>query len=117
MDPLMEAATAQPRPLANLKDVQTIFAYIPQLIMLSTSLLRRLHSVVREDATRSEIYSGVGKVFCEYLPQLDIYIFYAANYAKAQRCAAKAKQNIISRQLVQVLIFSAVFFFVLCVDP
>lgn len=107
MDPLMEAATAHPRPLVNIKDVQIIFAYIPQLIMLSTSLLRRLRDAQKSSSLEDDLYRppGVGKVFCDLLDQFDIYIFYAANFSRSQRCAAKAKnRNIVCRQLVQVML-------------
>ncbi|KAI9498486.1 Dbl homology domain-containing protein [Zychaea mexicana] len=93
MDPLMEAASAHPRPLASFKDVQTIFAYIPQLIMLSTSFLRRLHGAVEKG-------NDIGSAFCEHLDQFDVYISYAANYSKAQRCAANVR-NIVCRHYVQ----------------
>lgn len=107
MDPLKEAATAQPRPLVNIKDVETIFAYIPELIALSSAILRRLHETVHaiesNHSCRNCCSCGVGKVFCEYLNRFDIYISYAANFAKAQRCATKkANANIVCRQLMQV---------------
>ena len=92
MDPMMEAASAHQRPLATLKDVQTIFAYVPQLLMLSTSLLRRLHEAIEK--------GNVGKVFCDYQNEFEVYISYAANYAKAQRCAANVR-NIVCRHYVQ----------------
>ncbi|KAI8145669.1 Dbl homology domain-containing protein [Fennellomyces sp. T-0311] len=92
MDPMMEAASAHPRPLDTLKDVQTIFAYIPQLIMLSTSFLHRLHEEIEK--------GNVGKAFCEYLNEFDVYISYTANYSKAQRCAANVR-NIVCRHYVQ----------------
>ncbi|KAI9310002.1 Dbl homology domain-containing protein, partial [Dichotomocladium elegans] len=89
MDPMMEATTAR---LASVKDLQTIFAFIPQLLMLSTSLLRRLQN---SDA--------IGKVFCEHLGYFDVYISYAAHFAKAQKCASKASsRSIVYRQLVVV---------------
>ncbi|KAI9262389.1 Dbl homology domain-containing protein [Phascolomyces articulosus] len=93
MDPLMEAASAQPKPFVHLKDVQTIFAYIPQLIMLSTSFLRRLHEAIEHGG-------DIGTAFCDYLDQFDVYISYAANYSKAQRYASNAR-NIICRHYVQ----------------
>ncbi|KAI7850251.1 Dbl homology domain-containing protein [Circinella umbellata] len=93
MDPLMEAASTQPRPLVNLKDIQTIFAYIPQLIMLSTSFLRQLNEAIEKGT--------VGNAFCEYLDQFDIYISYAANYSKAQRYASNLRNNIVCRHYVQ----------------
>ena len=93
MDPLMEAASAQPRPLVNLKDIQTIFAYIPQLIMVSTSFLRRLNEAVEKGT--------IGSAFCEYLDQFDVYISYAANYSKAQRYAGNVRNNIVCRHYVQ----------------
>ncbi|KAI8385821.1 Dbl homology domain-containing protein [Blakeslea trispora] len=102
-NPLLEAATAKKKPLVNLKDVQIIFAYIPQLISLSTTLVERLRSTIENyldyDENRNEI--AIGQTFCDLEKYFDIYIYYAANFSKSKKHLAKASSSIIYRQLVQ----------------
>ncbi|KAG0172761.1 hypothetical protein DFQ29_008228 [Apophysomyces sp. BC1021] len=95
MEPLIEAATSHPRPLMNIRDIQTMFAYIPQLIMLSTALARRLHDTAMDSS------ESAGKVFCDLENEFEVYIFYAVNFSKLQKCLAKADRNMVYRQLVQ----------------
>ncbi|RCH81106.1 hypothetical protein CU098_007223, partial [Rhizopus stolonifer] len=100
MDPLLEAATTYPRPLVNLKDIQTIFAFIPELITLSTLLVNGLNKAINT-TENGEIYGSIGKVFCDLEEELEIYIRYAANFSKQQRCIGRADRSIVYRQLVQ----------------
>lgn len=103
MDPLLEAATAYPRPLVNLRDMQTIFAFIPELISLSSTLVNRLKDAfctTEQGETPQPI--SFGKVFCDLEDQFAIYIRYAANFSKQQRCISRADKSIVYRQLAQV---------------
>jgi hypothetical protein len=101
MDPLIEAATLQPRPLVNLRDIETIFAFIPELISLSSTLVHRLNEAIctTEDG---ETQGSLGQVFCDLEDEFEIYVGYAANFSKQQRCIVRADRSIVYRQLVQV---------------
>lgn len=103
MDPLLEAATAYPRPLVNLRDIQTIFAFIPELISLSSTLVHRLKDALCT-TENGETQGSLGKVFCDLEDQFEIYINYAANFSKQQRCIQRADRSIVYRQLAQVMI-------------
>jgi hypothetical protein len=92
MNPLLEASSSNPK-LVNRKDVETIFAYVPQLVSISTSMLKRL-----EECN----YHHIGKVFCDYEKYLGVYIAYAANFSRSRKCLEKSSSNIVYRQLVQV---------------
>ncbi|KAI8874660.1 Dbl homology domain-containing protein [Backusella circina FSU 941] len=100
MDPLLQAANSYPRPSVNLKDIQTIFLYIPELITLSSLLVHRLKDTIRT-TENGETHGSIGEVFCELEEHFDIYISYAANFSKQQRCIARADRSIVYRQLVQ----------------
>ncbi|KAG2209520.1 Dbl homology domain-containing protein [Mucor mucedo] len=100
MDPLLEAATAYPRPLVNLRDIQTIFAFIPELISLSSTLVHRLKDALCT-TENGETQGSLGKVFCDLEDQFEIYINYAANFSKQQRCIQRADRSIVYRQLAQ----------------
>lgn len=106
MDPLIEAATTYPRPLVNIRDIQTIFAFIPELISLSSTLVNRLKDAIcTTDSGETQTQgssSYLGKVFCELEDEFDVYISYAANFSKQQRCILRADRSIVYRQLVQV---------------
>lgn len=101
MDPLAEAATTYPRPLVNIKDIQTIFAFIPELISLSSTLIHRLKDAICTTENEETQGSIIGRVFCELEDEFDIYISYAANFSKQQRCIERADRSIVYRQLVQ----------------
>lgn len=101
MDPLVLAATTYPRPLVNIRDISTIFAFIPELIQLSSTLVNRLNEAICT-TENGETQGYLGKVFCDLEDQFDIYISYAANFSKQQRCIVKADRSIVYRQLVQV---------------
>ncbi|KAI8371731.1 Dbl homology domain-containing protein [Radiomyces spectabilis] len=99
IDPLLEAAdTRHHPPLVNMRDVQTIFAYVPQLMVLSSMLVQRLHDGIRvtEDAP-----SLVGRIFCDLEKAFEVYICYAANYRQSQKCLLKAGRNVVYRQFIQ----------------
>ncbi|KAI9254173.1 Dbl homology domain-containing protein [Helicostylum pulchrum] len=100
MDPLFEAATAYPRPLVNLRDIQTIFAFIPELISLSSALVNRLKDACCT-TEQGETLGSLGKVFCDLEDQFAVYISYAANFSKQQRCISRADKSIVYRQLAQ----------------
>ncbi|KAI9021470.1 Dbl homology domain-containing protein [Phycomyces nitens] len=94
MDPLLKAAQATP-PLLNLRLVESIFAFLPQLIVLSTNLVDWLTRCICSSD------KGVGQVFCEMEGRLEIYIGYAANYATCQRSLAKADRSSAYRQVIE----------------
>lgn len=110
MDPLIEAATVQPRPLVNLRDIETIFAFIPELISLSSTLVQRLNDAIctTEDG---ETQGYLGQVFCDLEDEFEIYIGYATNFSKQQRCIIRADRSIVYRQLVQVHSFLFLFLY------
>jgi hypothetical protein len=110
MDPLVEAATTYPRPLVNIRDIQTIFAFIPELISLSSTLVNRLKDAICTTETGETQGSSLGKVFCDMEDEFDIYISYAANFSKQQRCILRADRSIVYRQLVQVKKKKKVYF-------
>ncbi|KAI8388319.1 Dbl homology domain-containing protein [Radiomyces spectabilis] len=99
MNPLHSAAKQRPRPLVRMEDVEVIFAFIPQLIILSTALFCRLHDTIHYATEHSG--QGIGRVFCDLEDQFAVYIFYAVNFSKLQKCLAKTADNIVYRQLVQ----------------
>lgn len=114
MDPLLQAANSYPRPSVNLKDIQTIFLYIPELIALSSLLVHRLKDTIRT-TENGETHGSIGEVFCELEDHFDIYIAYAANFAKQQRCITRADRSIVYRQLVQVNTLKSIrLFFFFC---
>ncbi|GAN03427.1 hypothetical protein MAM1_0040d02880 [Mucor ambiguus] len=94
------AATTYPRPLVNIRDISTIFAFIPELIQLSSTLVNRLNEAICT-TENGETQGCLGKVFCDLEDQFDVYISYAANFSKQQRCIVKADRSIVYRQLVQ----------------
>jgi hypothetical protein len=106
MDPLIEAATTGNKrsSLVNQKDVEIIFAFIPQLILLSTELVERLHETIGpclEDESRKDLVS-IGKAFCDLESYFDVYISYSVNFSKSRKYLEKASSNMVYRQLVQV---------------
>lgn len=103
MDPLVEATAAYPRPLINIKDIQTIFAYIPELIALSSVLVYRLKDAICT-SENGEIHASMGSVFCDLEDEFEVYIKYAANFANQQKSMARVDRNIVYRQLVQVIV-------------
>ncbi|KAI9029811.1 Dbl homology domain-containing protein [Phycomyces nitens] len=92
MDPLINAAN-DTRRLVNLRDIQPIFAFVPQLIMLSTSLVHSLRDTMESEIER------VGSVFSSLENDFQVYIFYAVNFPKLQKCLYKADRNTLYRQL------------------
>lgn len=102
MDPLLDAAKSQ-KSLVNRKDIEIIFAFIPQLIILSTTLVEQLHDTITpyldDDSQLNQV--AVGKAFCHLESYFDIYIAYAVNFAKSRKYLSKASSNIVYRQLVQ----------------
>ncbi|KAK4512253.1 uncharacterized protein ATC70_002949 [Mucor velutinosus] len=102
MDPLLHAAKSH-KSLVNLKDIETIFAFIPKLIILSTALVEQLHDTITpyldDDSQLNQV--AVGKAFCNLESYFDIYIAYAVNFSKSRKCLSKASSSIVYRQLVQ----------------
>ncbi|KAI8078379.1 Dbl homology domain-containing protein [Thamnidium elegans] len=99
MDPLLEVAHKKSS-LVNLKDIEIIFEFIPQLIILSTILVHKL----KETLTLFENGSSepcIGQAFCELEDFFDIYIAYTVNFSKSKKHLSKASSNIVYRQLVQ----------------
>jgi hypothetical protein len=106
MDPLFRAAS-QKRSLVNLKDVEIIFAHIPQLISVSSAIAERLHKVIigtpEEKSTNQEGSAlFIGKTFCDFENYFDVYIAYAVNFSKSRKYLNKASSNIVYHQLVKV---------------
>lgn len=106
MDPLFRAAS-QKRSLVNLKDVEIIFAHIPQLISVSSAIAERLHKVIigtpEEKSTNQEGSAlFIGKIFCDFENYFDVYIAYAVNFSKSRKHLNKASSNIVYHQLVKV---------------
>lgn len=104
MDPLLEIAQKKSS-LVNIKDIEIIFAFIPQLIILSSLLVERL----RETLTLFENESTeahIGRAFCDLEPLFDIYIAYTINFSKSKKHLSKASSSIVYRQLVQVILFN-----------
>lgn len=103
MDPLI-SATGTKSSLVNSKNIEIIFAFIPELITLSNTLVNSLHDTVSnyvDDETKRDDVS-VGKTFCDFEPYFEIYIAYAVNYSKSRKSLTKASSNIAYRQLIQV---------------
>ncbi|KAI9481052.1 MAG: Dbl homology domain-containing protein [Benjaminiella poitrasii] len=105
MDPLMQAAknSNKKSSLVNLKDVEIIFAFIPQLIALSTALVERLHETITqylEDESKKDDVC-IGQIFCNLEPFFEVYIAYSVNFSKSRKYLSKASSNIVYRQLVQ----------------
>jgi hypothetical protein len=109
MDPLFQAAT-QKGSLVNLKDVEIIFAHIPQLISLSSALAKQLHQAIISSEEKkfvidSQHEAPIGKIFCDFENYFGVYIAYAVNYSKSKKYLTKASSNIVYRQLVKVNLF------------
>ncbi|KAI7896665.1 Dbl homology domain-containing protein [Mucor mucedo] len=100
MDPL-QAAAQKKSSLVNQKDIEIIFAFIPQLIILSTSLVQRLHETIALHDENEHNDAYIGKVFCGLESFFDIYIAYTVNFAKSKKHLSKASSSIVYRQLVQ----------------
>ncbi|KAG2211188.1 hypothetical protein INT47_006307 [Mucor saturninus] len=100
MDPL-QAAAQKKSSLVNQKDIEIIFAFIPQLIILSTSLVQRLHETIALHDENEHNDAYIGKVFCSLESFFDIYIAYTVNFAKSKKHLSKASSSIVYRQLVQ----------------
>ncbi|KAG1445832.1 hypothetical protein G6F46_011321 [Rhizopus delemar] len=105
MNPLLQAAT-QKGSLVNLKDVEIIFAHIPQLISLSSALAEQLHQAIisseeKKSVIDSQHEAPIGKIFCDFENYFGVYIAYAVNYSKSKKYLTKASSNIIYRQLVK----------------
>ncbi|CAG8651742.1 224_t:CDS:2, partial [Racocetra fulgida] len=76
MDPFIDAAQ-QPNPLVNPDDIETIFAHISDLIVLSTIIVEDLESSM-DPWQESE--SMVGEVFLKYRPYFETLLLYAENH-------------------------------------
>ncbi len=107
MDPLLEATTTGQKKsalLVNQKDIEIIFAYIPELIALSSNLVERLHDATAYlNAEPTPSGASIGKAFCDLESYFDVYIAYTVNFSKSKKHLSKASSSIVYRQLVQVL--------------
>lgn len=106
MDPLIKATNAKSA-LVNTKNIEVIFAYIPELIALSNSLIKRLQNTIStylEDETKRNDVS-IGRTFCDFEPYFEIYIAYAVNYSKSRKLLTSSSSNIAYRELIQVSIY------------
>ncbi|CAO3609706.1 unnamed protein product [Cunninghamella blakesleeana] len=81
------------------RDLQVIFSYMPTLITLSNSLIRRWRvSIERQsyfDNHFVTVKDGhlIGKSFCDLEDEFKVYTYYAAHYGKAQRCISKMERK------------------------
>ncbi|KAI8987197.1 Dbl homology domain-containing protein [Pilobolus umbonatus] len=78
----------------NSKDAEIIFAFIPELISLTHSLVQDLRLAITGG-------NDVGKVFCEYGHYFEVYISYAVNFSKSRKYINKASSSLIYRQLIK----------------
>ncbi|KAI8884510.1 Dbl homology domain-containing protein, partial [Backusella circina FSU 941] len=96
MDPLIEAASKNQKFLVNRKDIDTIFAFVPQLIAISSALIEQLKSIIAYESIVS-----IGKAFCELEKYFGVYIAFTINYPKSRKYLEKASSTIAYRQLIQ----------------
>jgi hypothetical protein len=96
MDPLIEAASKNQKFLVNQKDIETIFAFVPQLIAISSALIEQLKKTIAYESIVS-----IGKVFCELENYFSVYIAFTINYPKSRKYLEKASSTIAYRQLIQ----------------
>ncbi|KAI8084685.1 Dbl homology domain-containing protein [Halteromyces radiatus] len=99
MDPLIQASQ-QSRPIINYRDIQTIFAFIPQLISLSSTLVQRLNSA-QHDNDDDDDYDWIGYIFSDLESSFDVYIYYAVNFEKVRKCLAKIDCDALCYQILQ----------------
>ncbi|ORZ12812.1 Dbl homology domain-containing protein [Absidia repens] len=88
-----------------IRDLQTIFSYIPQLIILSTSLVRRWCMSIEQQTccingkiVAKDTKHDIGKTFCDLEDEFKVYTYYAVHYAKAQKCISRMEQKPIYQQ-------------------
>lgn len=113
MDPLLNASQ-QPRPIINNRDIRTIFAFIPQLLLLSATLVHHLKNAIKVsdngpgghttdmDTTIEIPCDLVGRILYGLEPSFDIYIYYAVNFGKCRKCLDKIDCNSLCCQLLLV---------------
>ncbi|CAO3587165.1 unnamed protein product [Absidia cylindrospora] len=114
MDPLVKASQ-QPQPIINNRDIRTIFAFIPQLLLLSATLVRHLRSAIDRSnqtfASCDDDYSDggeeqdpcniVGHVIYDLESSFDVYIYYTLNFRKSRKCLNKVDCDALCHQLLQ----------------
>lgn len=114
MDPLLDASQ-QPRPIINNRDIRTIFAFIPQLLLLSATLVHHLKTAIRtsdtnglgghtnaNDTAIEAPCDLIGRILYDLEPSFDIYIYYAVNFGKCRKCLDKIDCNSLCCQLFLV---------------
>ncbi|CAG8809991.1 30849_t:CDS:2, partial [Racocetra persica] len=99
MDPFIDAAQ-QPNPLVNPDDIETIFAHISDLIVLSTIIVEDLESGM-DPWQESE--SMVGEVFLKYRPYFETLLLYAENHEQSRMAIKRANENVLCRKFMQSL--------------
>ncbi|ORZ17383.1 Dbl homology domain-containing protein [Absidia repens] len=120
MDPLVKASQ-QPQPIINNRDIRTIFAFVPQLLLLSATLVRHLRSAIDRSnqtfagpafcgAGGDDAYSDddeqdpcniVGHVMYDLESSFDVYIYYTLNFRKSRKCLNKVDCDALCHQLLQ----------------
>ncbi|RUS25531.1 hypothetical protein BC938DRAFT_472023 [Jimgerdemannia flammicorona] len=97
MEPFIEAANTH-NPLVNPADISVIFAYVSDLIDLSTKIAHRLQ-VVAQNWREEE--SRVGQIYTDFEDDFDIYIKFAINFRASQKAIKRANNNILYRKFIQ----------------
>lgn len=95
-----------------IRDLQTIFSHIPQLITLSSSLVRRWYTFIEQRThyvegkimVKDNNTQDIGKTFCDLEDEFKVYTYYAVHYAKAQKCIARMEQKPSYQQWMHVSI-------------
>ncbi|CAG8602852.1 20753_t:CDS:2 [Cetraspora pellucida] len=98
MDPFIDAAQL-PNPLVNPDDIETIFAHINDLIVLSTIIVEDLESSM-DPWQESE--SMVGEVFLKYRPYFERLLLYAENHQQSRMAIKRANENVLCRKFMQL---------------
>ncbi|ORZ24559.1 Dbl homology domain-containing protein [Absidia repens] len=89
-----------------IRDLQTIFSHIPQLISLSTTLVHRWRMILERqtycmnDMTKENVNKdqNIGRTFCDVEDEFQVYVYYAVHYAKAKKCITRMEQKPSYRQ-------------------
>ncbi|KAI8332229.1 Dbl homology domain-containing protein [Chlamydoabsidia padenii] len=105
MDPLLYASQ-QPRPIINNRDIRTIFAFIPQLLLLSATLVQHLKTAIKNTNLTSEHDDErpcdlVGRILYNLETSFDIYVYYAVNFRKSRKCLDRIDCDSLCYQLLQ----------------
>ncbi|KAI8093287.1 Dbl homology domain-containing protein [Halteromyces radiatus] len=94
-----------------IRDLQTIFGHIPQLILLSSTLVRRWCVSLEQQTyyTNGKVMvkdsrHDIGKTFCDLEDEFKVYTYYAVHFAKAQKCITRMEQKPSYQQWMQAVL-------------